>query len=83
MLAEAVDAGALADELQRARSRTESLLEPLSAEQLLLQVSPLMSPLVWDYAHIGYFEELWLLRNVGGRGPNRTEGWNAEQWDVS
>jgi iron(II)-dependent oxidoreductase len=69
MLAEAVDAGALAAELQRARTRTESLLEPLSAEQLLLQVSPLMSPLVWDYAHIGYFEELWLLRNVGGQGP--------------
>jgi iron(II)-dependent oxidoreductase len=73
MLAEAVDAGALAGELQRARTRTESLLEPLTAEQLSLQVSPLMSPLVWDYAHIGYFEELWLLRNVGGQGPMRAE----------
>ena len=30
------------------------------------QVSPLQSPLVWDLAHIGYFEELWLLR--GGDG---------------
>ena len=25
-----------------------------------------MSPLVWDLAHIGWFEELWLLRRGGG-----------------
>ena len=30
------------------------------------QVSPLMSPLVWDLAHIGHYEELWLLRELGG-----------------
>jgi gamma-glutamyl hercynylcysteine S-oxide synthase len=47
--------------LEHARSRTEALLEPLSDEQLTEQVSPLQSPLVWDLAHIGYFEELWLL----------------------
>ena len=28
-----------------------------------------MSPLVWDLAHIGNQEELWLLRDVGGREP--------------
>jgi gamma-glutamyl hercynylcysteine S-oxide synthase len=54
--------------LEHARSRTESLLAPLSDEQLTRQISPLQSPLVWDLAHIGYFEELWLLRRVGGRG---------------
>jgi iron(II)-dependent oxidoreductase len=53
--------------LEHARERTEALLEPLSDEQLTRQVSPLQSPLVWDLAHIGYFEELWLLRRVGGR----------------
>ena len=31
------------------------------------QHSPLMSPLVWDLAHIANQEELWLLRGVGGR----------------
>jgi hypothetical protein len=31
------------------------------------------SPLVWDSAHIGHFEELWLLRNVGGAEPLRSE----------
>jgi iron(II)-dependent oxidoreductase len=53
--------------LAHARGRTEALLEPLSDEQLTRQMSPLQSPLVWDLAHIGYFEELWLLRRVGGR----------------
>jgi iron(II)-dependent oxidoreductase len=28
-----------------------------------------MSPLVWDLAHIGHFEELWLLRRLGGSLP--------------
>ena len=57
----------LAVALGRARRRTEDLLEPLSDEQLTRQISPLQSPLVWDLAHIGHFEELWLLRRVGGR----------------
>ena len=53
--------------LGRARRRTEDLLAPLSDEQLTQQTSPLQSPLVWDLAHIGHFEELWLLRRIGGR----------------
>jgi gamma-glutamyl hercynylcysteine S-oxide synthase len=52
--------------LEHARKRTEALLEALDDEQLTGQVSPLQSPLVWDLAHIGYFEELWLLRNGNG-----------------
>ena len=57
----------LAHALEHARARTDALLEPLSDEQLTRQVSPLQSPLVWDLAHIGHFEELWLLRRVGKR----------------
>ncbi len=53
--------------LEHARARTEALLEPLSDEQLRCRFSPLQSPLVWDLAHIAHFEELWLLRRVGGR----------------
>jgi gamma-glutamyl hercynylcysteine S-oxide synthase len=59
--------------LERARRRTEDLLAPLSDEQLTRQISPLQSPLVWDLAHIGYFEELWLLRRVGGRSVLSSE----------
>ena len=42
-------------------------------DDLIRQHSPLMSPLVWDLAHIGNQEELWLLRDVGGRTPMRPE----------
>ena len=33
--------------------------------------SPILSPLVWDLGHIANFEELWLVRNIGGREPLR------------
>jgi len=67
------DANAVAAQLERGRERTLDLLGPLSDEQLVRQVSPLMSPLVWDFAHIGHFEELWLLRELGGEPPIRAE----------
>lgn len=59
----------IAGELERARHLTDDLLAPLSDDELGAQVSPLQSPLVWDYAHVAYFEELWLLRRVGGADP--------------
>ena len=59
--------------LEHARARTEALLRPLDDEQLTRQFSPLQSPLVWDLAHIGYFEELWLLRNGNGSGAARLD----------
>ena len=57
----------LADELTRARQRTLRLVE-FDDDELRRQYDPLMSPLVWDLAHIGQQEELWLLR--GGRLDN-------------
>jgi gamma-glutamyl hercynylcysteine S-oxide synthase len=57
----------LADDLERARTRTLRLVDFDDAE-LCRQYDPLMSPLVWDLAHIGQQEELWLLR---GGDPNR------------
>ena len=57
----------LARELARARERTLRLIEFDDAE-LRRQYDPLMSPLVWDLAHIGQQEELWLLR---GGDPDR------------
>jgi gamma-glutamyl hercynylcysteine S-oxide synthase len=48
--------------LHDARARTSRLLEPLADDELVAPVSPLMSPLVWDLAHIAHYEELWLLR---------------------
>ena len=68
-----LDANAVAAQLELARGRTLDLLGPLSDEQLMRQVSQLMSPLVWDLVHIGHFEELWLLRELGGEPPLRAE----------
>jgi iron(II)-dependent oxidoreductase len=45
------------------------LLEPLTDDELTQQHSELMSPLYWDLAHIGVFEELWLLQRLAGTEP--------------
>jgi len=42
------------------------MLAPLGDDELLQQHSPLMSPLVWDLAHVGNYEEQWLATAVGG-----------------
>ena len=55
--------------LTAARARTLALLAPVDDTNLIRQVSPLMSPLVWDLAHVGHYEELWLLRNITGAAP--------------
>jgi iron(II)-dependent oxidoreductase len=62
-----------AGELSRARARTASLTEAVDDGDLIRQHSPLMSPLVWDLAHVGNQEELWLVRDVGGREPVRRD----------
>ncbi|MGH3645518.1 MAG: ergothioneine biosynthesis protein EgtB [Mycobacterium sp.] len=59
---------ALARDLSVARERTLALVEIDDAE-LLRQYDPLMSPLVWDLAHIGWQEEMWLLRGNDPRRP--------------
>jgi gamma-glutamyl hercynylcysteine S-oxide synthase len=59
--------------LDEARRRTLDLLAPLSEAALTRQHSSLMSPLVWDFAHIGWFEELWLLRRLTGADPLKPE----------
>ncbi|TPG29499.1 ergothioneine biosynthesis protein EgtB [Mycolicibacterium hodleri] len=59
---------ALARDLASARERTLRLVEIDDAE-LMRQYDPLMSPLVWDLAHIGWQEEMWLLRGNDARRP--------------
>ena len=45
----------------------------MEGPDLTAQHSPLMSPLVWDLAHIGNQEEQWLLRTVAGQEAIRPE----------
>jgi iron(II)-dependent oxidoreductase len=53
-------------ELESARARTLGMLAGVPEAELLRQHSPLMSPLVWDVAHVANYEEQWLLRSLGG-----------------
>ena len=62
----------LARELTKARDRTLRLVDFDDAE-LHRQHDPLMSPLVWDLAHIGWQEELWLLRGNNADSPGLLE----------
>jgi gamma-glutamyl hercynylcysteine S-oxide synthase len=54
------------EELTLARERLLALLLPVPASELLHQHSELMSPPVWDLAHVANYEELWLVRALGG-----------------
>ncbi len=63
------DRAAIAAELTRARERTLALLDQHDEATQRAQQSALMSPMVWDLAHIGNYEELWLLRALDGRAP--------------
>ena len=56
----------LADRLTGTRRRTLDLFAPLPEAHLVGQPSPLLSPPVWDLGHIAAYEELWLVRRVGG-----------------
>ncbi|MEU1663687.1 ergothioneine biosynthesis protein EgtB [Streptomyces sparsogenes] len=59
--------------LRGARERTRTLTTCVDEPDLTAQHSPLMSPLVWDLAHIGNQEEQWLLRAVAGQEALRPE----------
>jgi len=63
----------VAQVLTAARDRSQLLTDAVDDDDLVRQHSPLMSPLVWDLAHVGNQEELWLVRDVGGRDPVRRD----------
>jgi gamma-glutamyl hercynylcysteine S-oxide synthase len=54
------------DALQAARRRTHDLVGHLSDAELERQIHPIMSPLVWDLAHIAAYEDLWLVHRFAG-----------------
>jgi iron(II)-dependent oxidoreductase len=51
--------------LDSVRRRTLELVAHLDDDQLSRQHSPIMSPLVWDLAHIAAYEDLWLCHRHG------------------
>jgi iron(II)-dependent oxidoreductase len=63
----------LIEQLTGARERTRRLLGGVSEEDLYKQHDRIMSPLIWDYGHIGNYEELWLLNRAFGHGLSERE----------
>jgi gamma-glutamyl hercynylcysteine S-oxide synthase len=63
----------LTDALAEGRARTLALVEPLSDADVEAQHTQIMSPLVWDLAHIAAYEELWLVHRHGGEPLSRPE----------
>jgi iron(II)-dependent oxidoreductase len=54
-------------QLDRVRARTLALVAHLAPADLERVLDPLMSPLVWDLAHIAAYEDLWLCHRHGER----------------
>jgi iron(II)-dependent oxidoreductase len=54
------------DALRAVRQRTLDLIAHLPPADLERQVDPIMSPLVWDLAHIAAYEDLWLVQRFSG-----------------
>jgi gamma-glutamyl hercynylcysteine S-oxide synthase len=52
--------------LDEARERTLAIVAPFSDHDMERVTNPIMSPLVWDLAHIAAYEDLWLAHRVGG-----------------
>ena len=52
--------------LDEARQRTLDLVAPFGDHDVERVTNPIMSPLVWDLAHIAAYEDLWLAHRHGG-----------------
>jgi iron(II)-dependent oxidoreductase len=63
----------LTDALAEGRERTLRVVEPLSDADVERQHVEIMSPLVWDLAHIAAYEELWLVHREAGLPLSRPE----------
>jgi iron(II)-dependent oxidoreductase len=63
----------LTDALAEGRARTMALVEPLSDADVETQHTEIMSPLVWDLAHIAAYEELWLVHRHAGEPLSQPE----------
>jgi iron(II)-dependent oxidoreductase len=52
--------------MREVRERTLRLVGHLDDEQLVSQLSPIMSPLAWDLGHVAAYEDLWLNHRLAG-----------------
>jgi gamma-glutamyl hercynylcysteine S-oxide synthase len=62
----AASARSFAGDLVATRRRTLGLVAHLTTADLERQIAPILSPLVWDLAHIAAYEDLWLVHRHTG-----------------
>lgn len=70
---EAATGARFVERLRDTRRRTLALVAGIDDERLQQQHDPLMSPLVWDLAHIAAYADLWLSRVDGALPPLRPD----------
>ena len=59
----------LAELLRDARARELELFRDLDGDQLLGPQEHFLEPPIWELGHVGWFQELWLLRHLDGSEP--------------
>jgi gamma-glutamyl hercynylcysteine S-oxide synthase len=55
-----------ARDFEKTREATLALVDGLGDEAVHRPLDPIMSPLVWDLAHIAAYEDLWAVHRLGG-----------------
>ena len=60
--------------LHDARRHTLALVADLNDEQLIGPRLEIVNPLLWEIAHIAWFQEYWVLRHLNGRAPILPDG---------
>jgi iron(II)-dependent oxidoreductase len=59
----------LLEDLREARASELVLFTDLSDDQMLGPEQHFLEPPIWELGHVGWFQEYWLLRELGGAKP--------------
>lgn len=65
-------AQALADALEATRARLDALSESLPRDGWIGPYAETLTPPLWEYGHVVWFQEHWCLRQKPGRGPDES-----------
>ena len=74
MASTGISNGQLIEALRETRARTLELVNDLSDEQLIGPRLQIVNPLLWEIAHVAWFQEFWVLRHLAGQPPILTNG---------
>ena len=59
----------LIEALKETRARTLALIGDLNEKQLIGPRLQIVNPLRWEIGHVAWFQEFWLLRQLGSQPP--------------